>query len=146
MLKRFFSPSPIWQQTGLTLIRIIVGLFMVYHGVEVFDKQKIVDYSKWLTDLHFPSPLLMAYLGKGIEFAAGVLFLIGFLTRLAIIPLVSTMLIISFGMGKGKIFMDDQHPFLFILLFLVIFFTGPGKFSLDYFVFGGKNNENNLKM
>ncbi|MCW3119516.1 MAG: DoxX family protein [Chitinophagaceae bacterium] len=135
MIKHFFSPSPLWQQSGLTLIRIIVGLFITYHGLEVFDRQKMVDYAKWLTDLHFPSPVLMAYLGKGMEFVAGFLLLLGFLTRLAIIALIGTMLIITFGMGKGKIFMEDQHPFLFVLLFLVIFFTGPGKFSLDYILF-----------
>jgi uncharacterized membrane protein YphA (DoxX/SURF4 family) len=138
MLKRFLSPSPLWQEAGLTLIRIIVGSFMVYHGSEVFDKQKMVDYAKWLNDLHFPSPLFMAYLGKGLELVAGIFFLLGFLTRLAIIPLAVTMLVISFGMGHGKIFMDDQHPFLFVLLFLVIFFTGPGKFSLDHLFFGKK--------
>jgi len=110
MIKRFFSPSPLWQESGLTLIRIIVGSFITYHGLEVFDHGKMDGYSKWLTDLHFPAPELMAYLGKGIEFVAGVLVLVGFLTRLAIIPLILTMLIITFGMGKGKIFMDDQHP------------------------------------
>jgi len=140
MIKRFLSPSPLWQQTGITFIRIIVGLFITYHGLEVFDKQKMTDYAKWLTDLHFPSPLFMAYLGKGIEFVAGLLFLLGLFTRIAIIPLIITMLIITFGMGKGKIYMDDQHPFLFVLLFLVIFFTGPGNFSLDHILFQKKDN------
>ena len=136
MLKRFLSPWPIWQQTGLTIIRILVGIFITYHGFEVFNKQMMNDYGKWLTDMHFPSPLFMAYLGKSIEFAAGVLFTIGLFTRIAIIPLIVTMLVITYGMGEGKIFMDNQHPFLFVLLFLVIFFTGPGKFSLDYYLFG----------
>ena len=125
MLKRFFSSSPLWQETGLTLIRIIAGLFMIYHGSEIFDKEKMDGYEKMLTDLHFSSPLLMAYLGKGTEFFPGIFLLFGFLTRLALIPLIITMLIICFGMGHGKIFMDDQYPFLFVLLFLVIFFTGP---------------------
>jgi len=138
MLKQFFSWKPLWQETGLTLIRLLVGSFMIYHGAEVFEQEKMDGYTKWLTDLKFPSPELMAYLGKGIEFAAGLLFTVGLFTRLAIIPLVGTMLIIAFGMGHGKIFMDDQHPFNFVLLFLVIFFTGPGRFSLDYYLFGRK--------
>jgi len=120
------------------VIRLIVGLFMCYHGLEVFDRQKIEDYAKWLNDLHFPSPHFMALLGKGTELVAGVMLLTGFLTRVAVIALIITMLVITFFMGKGNIFMDDQHPFLFVLLFLVIFFTGPGKFSLDYLLFGNK--------
>jgi len=138
MLRRLLSPAPVWQQTGVILIRLIVGLFMCYHGSEVFDHQKMDDYAKWMSDLHFPSPGLMAYLGKGTELVAGVLLLSGFLTRVAVIALIITMLTIIFFMGKGDIFMDDQHPFLFVLLFLVIFFTGPGKFSLDYLLFREK--------
>ena len=138
MLRRFLSPAPIWQHTGIILIRLIVGLFICYHGLEVFDRQKIEDYAKWLNDLHFPSPYFMALLGKGTELVAGIMLLTGFLTRVAVIALIITMLIITFFMGKGNIFMDDQHPFLFVLLFLVIFFTGPGKFSMDYVLFGDK--------
>jgi putative oxidoreductase len=138
MLKRFFSYEPLWQETGLTVIRVLVGGFMVYHGLDVFDQKIMADNAKWLSDMKFPLPGLLAYLGKGSEWAGGILFTIGLFTRLALIPVVATMLIIAFGMGHGKIWMDDQHPFLFALLFLVTFFTGPGKWSLDYYFFGRK--------
>jgi putative oxidoreductase len=141
MLKHFFSWKPLWQEAGLTFIRILVGAFMIYHGSEVFSKELMDGYVKWLTDIKFPSPVLLSYLGKGIEFAAGIFFTVGLFTRLAIIPLIITMLIIAFGMGKGKIFYEDQHPFNFVLLFLVTFFAGPGKFSLDYYLFGKKKDQ-----
>jgi putative oxidoreductase len=137
-MKYFFSAQGLWQDTGLGLLRIIVGALMVYHGLEVFNQDKMDGYAKWLNDLHFPAPALMAYLGKGSEFAGGVLLTLGFLTRLAIIPLIATMALICFGMGDGKFWMDDQHPFLFILLCLVFFFYGPGRFSLDKIVFKKK--------
>ena len=137
-MKYFFSTQGLYQQTGLGLIRILVGAFMIFHGWEVFDSDKMSGYSKWLTDLHFPAPVLMTYLGKGSEFVGGVLLTLGLLTRLAIIPIILTMATICFGMGKGKIFMDDQHPFLFILLCLVFFFCGPGRYSLDKIIFKKK--------
>ena len=142
MIKYFFSAQGLWQQTGLSLIRIIVGLFMTYHGLEVFMHDKMVGYEQWLHDLKFPAPALMAYLGKGSEFVGGIFLTLGLLTRVAIIPLIITMAIICFGMGHGKIWMDDQHPFLFILLFLVFFFYGPGWLSLDKIIF--KKNEPRL--
>ena len=141
-MKYFFSAQGLYQQTGLGLIRILTGAFMAYHGWEVFDHDKMTGYQQWLTDLKFPAPALMAYLGKGSELAGGILLMLGFLTRLAIIPLITTMAIVCFGMGHGKIFMDDQHPFLFILLFLVFFFCGPGRYSLDKIIF--KKNEPRL--
>ena len=136
MLRRFFSPDSLWRDAGLSLIRIMVGLFMIYHGSEVFDKVLMNDYSKRLTDLHFPAPILMAYIGKTTEFVTGILFTLGLFTRLAAIALSITMCIISFGMGEGRIFMEEQHPFLFVLLALVFFFSGPGKWSFDQALFG----------
>jgi uncharacterized membrane protein YphA (DoxX/SURF4 family) len=40
--------------------------------------------------------------------------------------------------GDGKIWYEDQHPFLFVLLAAVFFFTGPGKWSIDYLLFNKK--------
>jgi uncharacterized membrane protein YphA (DoxX/SURF4 family) len=46
------------------------------------------------------------------------------------------MLYVSFFVGHGKIWYEDQHPFLFVLLALVFFFYGPGKMSVDQLLFG----------
>jgi putative oxidoreductase len=137
-MKKHLTSEGVWYN-GISLIRILVGLMMAYHGTETFDAAKMTDYGKWLGDLHFPNPQLMAYLGKGTEFFGGVFLALGLFTRFATVPLSITMLVISFFMGKGKIFMDDQHPFLFVLLFLVFFFVGAGKWSLDYWLFDKKN-------
>jgi uncharacterized membrane protein YphA (DoxX/SURF4 family) len=138
-MSHFFSPSKgIWYQPGISLVRIVTGLFLVYHGVEVFNPKLMNDYAKWLTDLHFPSPLVMAYIGKSTELIAGCCITIGLFTRLMIWPMIFLMLTICFGMGKGRIFYEDQHPFLFVLIGLIFFFIGPGKFSADQYLFGKK--------
>lgn len=138
MATRFFSPYGLWQEGGLTAIRILTGLFMGYHGWEIFDATKMADYTKWLTELGFPSPSVMAYLGKAAELISGVLLTLGLFTRVGALLLAAVMLGVCFGMGKGRIFMEDQHPFLFVLLAFVFFFTGPGPFSLDRIMFGKK--------
>jgi uncharacterized membrane protein YphA (DoxX/SURF4 family) len=137
MNPNFLSPNrKIFYEPGFALVRIIVGAMMAYHGFEVFDAKQMADYAKWMTDLHFPNPALMAYLGKGTEFATGVLIFLGLFTRLAVWPMILTMLIIAFGMGHGKIFYEDQHPFLFVLLALLFFFNGPTRYSVDQYLFG----------
>ena len=137
MSQHFFSPQrKIFFEQGITIIRILTGLFMVYHGFEIFDGHLMLDYAKRLTDLHFPNPPLMAYLGKGAELVSGVCITLGLFTRLAVWPLIFTMLGISFGMGHGNIFYEDQHPFLFVMIGLFFFFNGPGKYSLDQYFYG----------
>jgi len=130
-MNRFFSATPIMQQEGLALVRVIIGLFMIYHGIEVFDRETMMGYSTWAQFKDMSSPVLAVYVGKSAELLAGILFCIGWCTRLAAMVLIITMLYISFVVGHGKVWYEDQHPFLFVLLGLVFIFTGPGKWSLD---------------
>ena len=138
-MQTHLTSKGLWEN-GISLIRILTGVMMAYHGIETFDAEKMQNYTKWMTELQFPAPQVMAYLGKGTEFFGGVLLALGLFTRFAIIPLSITMLVIPFFMGKGKIFSDDQHPFLFVLLFLTFLFGGTGKWSLDYWLFDRKNS------
>ena len=137
---KLLSSSPFAQQSGLAFIRIVVGLLMVYHGWEVFDAGKIKEYAEWDFFKKFASPLFVVYIGKGAELLAGILLTIGLFTRLASVVLIGTMLYIAFYIGSGKIWYEDQHPFLFVLLGLVFFFSGSGKWSVAEWI--QKKNKN----
>jgi len=76
--------------------------------------------------------------GKASELIAGIFFMLGFLTRVASLLIIGTMIYITFFLGHGKIWYEDQYPFLFILLALVFFFTGAGTVSLDNLLFKNK--------
>ena len=130
-MTKLLSSAPVAQQSGLAFIRIIVGLLMVYHGLEGFDAGKRKDYAQWDFFKKFSSPAFVVYIGKSAELVAGILLTIGLFTRLASLVLIATMLYIAFYVGSGKIWYEDQHPFLFVLLGLVFFFSGSGKWSVD---------------
>lgn len=138
MIKNFFSSDGLWQDNAVTVARIMVGSFMIYHGIEIFDRSKMAEYAKWFTDMKMPNPLLMAYLGKACELIAGCLLFVGLFTRIASLILAITMLIITFGIGEGRFYMEEQHPFLFVLFALIFFFSGGGKWSLDRLIFKPK--------
>lgn len=131
-MKKLFSPSPLWQEAGLAFVRIIVGYFMIYHGWEVFDSEVMSSYLTWDSFKGFSSPAFMVYMGKIAELVAGIFLLIGLFTRLASLVLIFTMIYVSFFVGHGKVWYEDQHPFLFVLLGLVFFFTGSGRLSADH--------------
>ena len=69
MRNHFLSPQLLWQNNGLFILRIITGLLMAYHGFEVFDRGKMNEYAGWDVIKVMPAPLLMVYLGKGLELA-----------------------------------------------------------------------------
>jgi hypothetical protein len=49
--------------------------------------------------------------------------------------LIINMMVVTFYLGEGKILTADQHPFLFILLFLIFLSVGRGKWRLDYLMY-----------
>ena len=124
--------------TVYALLRMVTGFFMLLHGWEVFDARQMADYVKWLSDLQFPAPSVMAWLGKSTELIAGAGLMLGFATRFMAIPLMIAMLVVAFGMGQGKIWYGDQHPFMFVLLCTLFLFGGGGKWSLDDLFFDRK--------
>jgi putative oxidoreductase len=130
-MKYKFQFSAQTQRRALACIRILVGVFMIYHGRETFSKEKITEYAGWDVFKNLSMPSFPVYLGKIAELVSGTLLALGLFTRLASVLLGGTMLYISLFVGHGKIWYEDQYPFLFFLLALVFFFTGPGTWSLD---------------
>jgi putative oxidoreductase len=114
-----------------SLIRIIVGFFIFYHGWEVFESDKIAEYAKWDVFKNFPQPYWFAFIGKGAELVSGFMLMIGFKTAWASIILIGSMIFITFFIGHGKVWYDDQHPFLFVLFGLQYLFLGAGVWCVD---------------
>lgn len=134
--KLFLSSTPIYPQQGLAIVRIIVGGLIVYHGLEVFDEQIMNMYLTWDV-FKGPNARLMVYTGKATELMAGIFIMTGFLTRIGGLMMLCTFLYITFSVGGGKFWYEDQHPFMFALFGLLFMFTGPGAWSFDRLIFKG---------
>ena len=134
MIKRLSNPNPTYPN-WLIIVRISTGIIIANYGLEVFSRGHMNGNVQWLTDIHFPLPFIMAYIGKGIELAGGIFLILGLLTRLWCIAMIADMIVIIFIMGHGKIFGDEQLPFLLMLLFIVFAINGAGKWSMDKMIF-----------
>ena len=77
------------------------------------------------------------------EFACAILVVLGLASRIAVLPLVFTMGVAAFIIhGGDPLFMagdaSKEPALIYLAAFAVIFFTGPGRFSLDWLI--GKQN------
>ena len=137
MSNRFLTSKGFWFH-GTIVIRILAGIIITKYGLQVFDEDGMNGYTGWLKDIGVPAPKAMAYIGKWAELLGGISLILGIFTRWLMIPLVLTMAVIIFVMGKADPIGDDQHPFLLLLIFLFFCLAGPGKWSLDYLFFDAK--------
>ena len=144
-MNKFFSPSPFSQNYGIAIVRIITGILLIGQGWEMFDGEKMKMYTGWFVERNYSNPAVWAYAGKVGEMLAGIGFMLGMFTRLASVAVILSFTGIIFILGdKGKIFKGDQYPFLFILLALIFFFTGPGALSVDRLIFKKTNKFNDM--
>ncbi len=132
---KLFSSNPIEKfEEVLTIIRVVTGLLLAYHGLEIFDSKTMAGYTEWEMFKN-SSGRYLTYFGKFSELVAGLLLALGLMTRFASVWIIGTMLYICFLVGHGQFWYGDQHPFLFVLLALVYFALGGSKYSLDKLYF-----------
>lgn len=138
-MNRNFLQQESGQNTGLALVRLVVGFFLIYHGWEIFSEIKMNEYLQWDQFKLSSTGKSTVYAGKLAELIAGILLFLGLFTRVASVLIIGTMSYIAFFVGHGGIWYEDQHPFLFVLLGIVFLFAGGGRWSADHYVFKKKS-------
>lgn len=111
------------------LLRLIFGGLFVYHGYD-----KIVHYDLYLSmskDIIGIGTKLSYNLLIFAELFCGFLITIGLLTRIAVLPIMFSMSVAFFIAHAKDSFQVKELACLFLLLSLVIFVLGSGKFSVD---------------
>jgi putative oxidoreductase len=65
------------------------------------------------------------------EFVCGILLAIGLFTRAALVPLMVTMVVAVFIIHADDPFSKQEFGLLYLIPYVTLFLTGPGKLSLD---------------
>lgn len=71
------------------------------------------------------------YLTIFAEVVCAGFLILGLFTRLALIPLMITMIVAFFVVHANDAFQMKELPLTFLGIYLALFFTGPGEISVD---------------
>ncbi len=124
---------------GVTLVRWVLGMIFFREGSMKFfgwfGGGGWAATCAYFSSLGIPFPELNAWLVAATEFFGGIAFLLGFLSRLAAIPVGATMLVaILTAHLKG----GWSYPLLILAGCLLMIQAGSGPFSLDRRMAGKK--------
>jgi putative oxidoreductase len=134
ILKMLTNPNPL-SIDWILIARVVVGGYFIMHGKGLFDAGAMQGFSKYLeNDLHFPMPMLMAYLRTGAELFGGIMLILGIFTRLGAFLIMFTMLVATFTAAKGDLMGEGETPFVYAIFCLTIILIGAGKYSLDAYL------------
>jgi putative oxidoreductase len=136
-MRKLFSTNPLQPDLGLLLLRLVSGLLMAFgHGLGKVEK---FLSGEEITFYNFGGIGPQASLGLAAfaEFVCALLVVLGLFHRAALIPLIITMAVAAFGAHADDLFGKGEAALMFLAVFIALFLTGPGRFSLDRFVFDG---------
>lgn len=133
MIYRFLFPSqPRSTKASLFLLimRVFFGLLLMNHGI-----QKWGNYHE--LSATFPDPLgLGSPLSLGLavfgELVCSMAFIIGLFYRLAMLPMIFTMAMAFFIIHGSDAFAVKELALIYLVVFVLMYISGPGKFSVDY--------------
>ena len=123
---------------AVVLIRLAVGGVFLFEGIQKFLFPMEMGPGLF-AKLGIPAPGLLAPLAGLIEVVCGSMLIVGFLTRLATMPLIITMLTAIFSLGghiyKASGFWAMAHEtrtdYAMLLACLFLLAVGAGPVSID---------------
>src|SRR6202035_1676628 len=136
------------EQYAILLVRVSLGLFFAISGAnKLFVAGSTQTMYETLVEAKVPFPQLITYFVSGVELAGGFLLPVGFLSSPACVALLVDMLVAILttklsAMPRGLSplnWLDDflyLPEVLYVLFFIWLICSGPGKFSVDYWLAG----------
>ena len=130
----FRTPSQsLSGSAGIALLRLTAGLMMLLaHGWPKYDNFLIV--SAVFSDPYGLGSHFSLMLAIFAEVFCSLALIAGFATRLALVPLGFTMFTAYFVVHAADPFAMKELSLMYLLVYVVLLITGPGRFSVDYYL------------
>jgi putative oxidoreductase len=136
------------EQYAILLVRVSIGLFFAISGAnKLFVAGGTKPVYDTLVKAKVPFPLQTAYFVAGVEFIGGSLVTLGFLSSPACVALMIDMIVATLTSAVSTLpkglsplnWLDDflyLPEVLYVLFFIWLISSGPGEFSVDYWLAG----------
>ena len=110
-------------------LRLIFGILFMLHGIDKLENFSTLSNT-------FPSILGLSrqfalILTIFTELVCSIAFMIGFLFRIAIIPMIISMTVAFTAIHNSSI-SQGELAFIYLSIFTLLAITGPGRYSIDY--------------
>jgi putative oxidoreductase len=140
--------NPDLEQYAILLVRVSIGLFFAISGAnKLFVAGGTKPVYDTLVKAKVPFPRQTAYFVAGVEFVGGSLVTVGLLSSPACMALMIDMIVATLTSAVSTLpkglsplnWLDDflyLPEVLYVLFFIWLIFSGPGKFSVDYWLAG----------
>ena len=115
----------------LLVLRVFFGILFLTHGLD-----KLMNFNTLSNT--YPSVLgLGGYTTLMItifaEFCCSLFLITGLLERILVVPMIIAMAVAFFDVHDAMM-PEGELSLIYLIMFFILFITGPGKFSIDYVI------------
>ena len=115
----------------ILVLRVFLGVMIMLHGLDKLMNFEALSYT-------FPDIMgLGSYMSLMIvifaEFCCSLFLIFGLLVRLMVIPPIITMAVAFVDVHDAE-FPEGELSFIYLVLLLILYFIGPGRYSIDYLI------------
>ena len=115
----------------ILLLRIVFGVLFFTHGLD-----KMMNFTELVNV--YPSVLgFGSYMTRMVtifcEFCCSLFLIAGLIVRIMTVPMIVAMAVAFFDIHDA-LFPEGELSLIYLIVFLILFITGPGRFSVDYLI------------
>ena len=130
---------------ALAILRVVLGFIFAVHGWQKYNDIGIAGMQAGFGQMGVPNAEVFAVLVIVLELVGGVLLILGFLSRpiaaLLAVEMIGALVLVHAPNG----FFVNENGYELVLILaaaaLTIALAGPGRWSLDYAVFGRRKTK-----
>ena len=136
--------------TGLLILRVVLGLTMAAHGYnKLFGPGGLSGTAGWFDSIGMRPGAFHARMAAWTEIGAGLLLAVGLFTPFAAAAFVALMLVAAWTVHRGNGFFINKEGWEYNLVLaagaVALGALGAGRFSLDHLLFSGAGLEQYLR-
>ena len=123
------------REKGISILilclRVFFGIIFLTHGFEKLMNFNQLSYT-------FPSAFgfgsyMTLMLSIFAEFCCSMFLIAGLLIRITVIPMIIAMAVAFFDVHDAM-FPEGELSLIYLIIFIILYFTGPGRYSVDYLI------------
>ncbi|MBQ7898617.1 MAG: DoxX family protein [Bacteroidales bacterium] len=112
-------------------LRVFFGVLFFTHGLD-----KMINFNT-LSET-YPSVFgfgsyMTLMVSIFCEFACSLFLIAGLMERIILLPMIASMAVAFFDIHDGM-FPEGELSLIYLILFIVLLLTGPGRYSVDYLI------------
>ena len=132
-LKTFLFPTYYDESRAhsvlLLIMRILFGMLFITHG---YSKLMVHSSMAYLfADPFGLGSIISFWMVVFAEVVCSFALIFGILQRIVLIPMIITMCTAFFVVHGGDAFAVKELSFIYLIVFVILYITGPGKYSFD---------------